>query len=58
MLIYFAGGGDQYRKIAFEEGINTILLTYADFYKNEDSFEKYLQKLDKMVEEANANKEE
>lgn len=50
MILYFAGGGDDYRRILFEEGLNTILVTYADI-QTEKSYLGIKTRLEKCMEE-------
>lgn len=58
MIIYFAGGGDGYRKILFEEGLNSILLTYADI-QTEKIFTRTKDRLEQLMENAkNATKKD
>lgn len=51
MILYFAGGGDDYRRILFEEGLNTILVTYADI-QTEKSYLGIKARLEKCMEES------
>ena len=51
MILYFAGGGDDYRRILFEEGLNTILLTYADI-QTENIYLSTKNKLEQLMEKA------
>lgn len=51
MILYFAGGGDDYRRILFEEGLNTILVTYADI-QTEKGYLGIKNRLEKCMEES------